>query len=146
VLISVTIILTVIGSLFGPNWPALVEAQSTLPPRDSTPAPPSDNDDKDSDKPLGAHLDLQVQPVPPGAWSMVQWQDTAGNWHNVAGWQRDLGIDGFGRWWVAAKDFNSGPFRWVVTQGLGGPELGVSQSFNLPAGVNQALRVEVALQ
>jgi len=74
---------------------------------------------------------------------VVQWQDAAGNWHNVEGWQRGLGVGGFERWWVAAKDFNSGPFRWVVTQGPGGPELGVSQPFNLPGGGNQVLRVEV---
>jgi hypothetical protein len=47
---------------------------------------------------------------------------------------------------VAAKDFNTGPFRWLVTQGPGGPEVGASQPFNLPGGANQVVRVEVKVK
>ena len=92
---------------------------------------------------MGAYIELRVAPVPPGAWSVVQWQDWAGGWHDVEGWQGEVGPDGFERWWVAAKDFNTGPFRWQVTQGRGGAELGLSRPFILPAGGNQVVRVDV---
>jgi hypothetical protein len=42
---------------------------------------------------------------------------------------------------VAAKDFNTGLFRWLVTQGQNGAELGLNRPFNLPAGGNQVVRV-----
>ena len=128
-------------------WPVSpVWAEGGLPPRERPPAgQPDDEGDSDRGAPLGAYLELQVAPVPPGAWSVVQWADSAGNWHNVEGWQRELGLDGFERWWVAAKDFNTGPFRWLVTQGAGGPELGVSQPFYLPGGGNQVVRVGVTV-
>jgi hypothetical protein len=129
-------------------WPSLpVQAQEGLPPRETpAPQPPADDDDDDdSGASVGAYIELHVALVSPDAWSVVQWEDSAGNWHNVEGWQGELGLDGFERWWVAAKDFNTGPFRWLVTQSQAGPELGVSQPFNLPGGGNQVIRVTVTL-
>lgn len=138
-------IFLLILELLATVWPlATVQAQGGLPPRE-TPAPQPPVDDDDRGASVGAYIELHVAPVPPGAWSVVQWQDNAGGWHDVEGWQGELGLDGFERWWVAAKDFNNGPFRWQVTQGQGGAELGVSQSFNMPAGGNQVVRVGVTL-
>lgn len=144
-LFCLSIFLLILGGLAGTVWPvSTVQAEGGLPPRER-PVPLRPADDDDDDAPVGAYIELHVSPVPPGARSVVQWQDYAGNWHNVEGWQGELGPDAFERWWVAAKDFNTGPFRWQVTQGHAGSGLGVSQPFNLPAGGNQVVRVEVSL-
>jgi hypothetical protein len=88
---------------------------------------------------------------------VVQWQDKAGGWHDVEGWQGTLepdgspapqggtgaGRDGSKRWWVAAKDFGTGPFRWIVTQGKNGRPLAASAWFNLPSVANETVRIEV---
>jgi hypothetical protein len=93
-----------------------------------------------------AYIELSVLPVPAGAWSVVQWQDSAGNWHDVEGWRGSLPENGIQRWVVEAKDFNTGPFRWVVRQGQSGSTAGMSNPFNLPAGANETVRVIVTLQ
>ena len=110
-------------------FPLVVGAQagSGLPGRDSPPQEKS----KDKDRsPAGAHIEL-LAPEFPGAWSAVQWQDPAGNWHVVEGWQGSLDERGGVRWWVAAKDFGTGPFRWVVGDSI--TTVTVSEPFNLPA-------------
>jgi hypothetical protein len=74
----------------------------------------------------------------------VQWQDSAGGWHDVEGWRGPL-AEGNRRWWVAAKDFGSGPFRWAIIEESGGRLLGASQPFNLPTQANETLQVTVSL-
>lgn len=127
--------------------PLSVQAGPTLPPRDPpTPTPSPDKDRGGKDKPVGAYIELQTQIASTGAWSVVQWQDNAGGWHDVEGWRGPLADGNNRRWWVAAKDFGKGPFRWVVTQGLGGQELGASAPFKLPSGANETLQVVVSLK
>jgi hypothetical protein len=46
---------------------------------------------------------------------------------------------------VAAKDFGTGPFRWVVTQGKNGRPLATSALFNLPGVANETMRIEILL-
>lgn len=105
-----------------------------LPPRPEDDAKEDDQDQTDdSDEEAGAYLELQVQAAPPAAWSIVQWQDNTGNWHKVEGWQGTLDPQGIRRWWVAPKDFNTGPFRWLLTAGPQGEQLAASQPFTLPA-------------
>ena len=133
--------------------PLLVQAGPDLPPRDPPPTnnpPPggdSQNDDDDDGRsaPLGAYIELQTQPLPVGAWSTVQWQDSVGGWQNVEGWHGALGSSGYQLWWVEAKDFGKGPFRWIVIQGNGGPIIGTSDAFNLPAGAGERVKVIVSL-
>ena len=91
----------------------------------------------------GAYLELHVSGAPSGAWSVVQWQDSAGGWHNVDGWVSSLDARGSQRWWVAAKDFGQGPFRWVVIQKPGNMELGVSEPFSLPTGANETVHINL---
>jgi len=79
---------------------------------------------------------LQVTGALADAWSVVQWQDFAGGWHDVEGWRGSLGQAGTRRWWVAPSDFGTGPFRWVVTQGPGGAILWSSEPFSLPSVEN----------
>jgi hypothetical protein len=138
-----TVVVIVIGLAVGAGLPIKpAQADAGLPPR-ATPVPTRHGGDDDRDRaPAGAAIELQVSGVPAGAWSVVQWQDRAGNWHAVEGWQGAL-EGGARRWWVAAKDFGSGPFRWAVTQGPGGSVLGVSQPFALPGAANETLRVTV---
>jgi len=91
-----------------------VLANGQLP--DRSPPPPGDDGGRDDGGPLGTHIEL-VAPEHAGAWSVVQWQDSAGNWHDVEGWRGTLDSTGYIRWWVAARDFGTGPFRWVITGG-----------------------------
>lgn len=133
--------LMVAGLLALNLWPVWVQAGPSLPPRDP-PGPQEDRDDDDDDgraEPVGAYIELQTQIAPAGAWSVVQWQDSAGGWHDVEGWRGPLADNR--RWWVAAKDFKTGPFRWAVTQGQAGSPLGVSAPFNLPSGANEVVQV-----
>jgi len=89
---------------------ATAQAAEGLP--DRNPPAPQDAGGDDSG-PIGTYIEL-VAPAHAGAWSVVQWQDSAGNWHDVEGWRGTLDNRGVRRWWVAAKDFGTGPFRWVV--------------------------------
>jgi hypothetical protein len=122
-------------------------AEAGLPVRD-TPTPAHEQQQKGKSKdngPLGAWIELQAQPAPAEAWSVVQWQNELGDWYDVEGWRGSLEGNGYRRWWVHEKDFGYGPFRWVVTQGQDGPVLGASQTFNLPGGANETVRVTVSV-
>jgi hypothetical protein len=90
---------------------------------------------------VGAYIELVGSDVPAGAWGVVQWQDSAGGWHNVEGWQ-GLMVNS-SRWWVHPKDFGTGPFRWAVLNAPGGAVLKVSEPFQLPTGANETTLVTV---
>jgi len=142
------LILMSIGSLFGSGWPLLqVEAGPTLPPRGGpTPNAPSDSDDSDDDIPIGAYIELYARPAGVGLWAVVQWQDSAGQWHDVEGWRGIQDENGYRRWWVAARDFDKGPFRWGVAHGPADPVLAVSDLFDLPDQANQVVTVDVTVK
>jgi hypothetical protein len=87
-------------------------------------------------------------------WTVVQWQDSWGDWHDVEGWRGELDevaigsdgtVEGKKTWWVAGDDFGKGAFRWVAYQGKEGETLGVSKSFNLPGSGHEAVQIEVSL-
>ncbi len=125
-------------------WPA--QADSTLPPRDPLPVQvdeTNDDDDDDDRAPVGAYIELAAQPTLAGQWSQIEWQDSNGNWQSVEGWGGWLDQQGQRRWWVAAKDFGTGPFRWVVSpevDGLGGL---ISENFFLPTESNQIVKIGI---
>lgn len=146
-LIKLTFAILFTSLLAWAMWPASV-AEADLPPRNTpTPIPASSKDiDKDDDGPIGAWLELQAGSAHAGKWSGVQWQNSAGAWENVDGWQGSLDEAGRCSWWVAAKDFGRGPFRWVITQGKGGPVLSASEPFYLPAGANETVKVNMAVE
>jgi len=88
-------------------------------------------------------------------WTVVQWQDNKGQWHDVEGWRGTLDrvvVDGdeeiVGRktWWVSASDLGEGPFRWLVYRAEGGRLLVSSEEFYLPGADGQTAMVEVALE
>jgi hypothetical protein len=116
-------------------------AQGALPSR----LPIRHHDSVDRSGPVGAYLALTVtSDMAPYAWHAVQWQDSAGGWHDVEGWRSQSG-DG-SVWWVDAKDFGTGPFRWVTKDGVDGQVIEASMPFQLPSVANETLWVSVAPQ
>jgi len=88
-------------------------------------------------------------------WTAVEWQDPhTGTWREVESWQGTLdGVRGEGdavaghkTWWVARRDRGTGPFRWLVYRGRGGPLVATSAPFDLPAGAGQTVVVEVTIE
>ncbi len=76
--------------------------------------------------------------------SVVQWQDDMGGWHEVEGWRGTVGGNRT-VWWVEAKDWGKGPFRWLVYES--GTEadsiLAVSGEFYLPSRQGEVTRISV---
>ncbi len=83
-------------------------------------------------------------------WTVVEWQDALGGWHEVEGWRGTLDeiVDGEGRkvWWMAQKDLGTGPFRWTVYRRLSGGLLARSEPFDLPGTAGQTAVINVALR
>jgi len=95
--------------------------------------------------PDGSYFELYVRPSQPGLWTIVQWQDSAGGWHDIEGWQGTLNEGHKKGWWVAPAIFGEGPFRWTVYQSKGGQLLATSDSFYLPASAGKKVRVGMSL-
>jgi hypothetical protein len=102
----------------------------------------------------GARIELRVTCEPNcaslpsgGIWTVVQWQDAWGAWHDVEGWRGALDdfLNGVAvkSWWVYNADLGKGPFRWQICHDECNKPLGVSASFNLPDDPNQVLIVEM---
>jgi hypothetical protein len=90
---------------------------------------------------------LNAAPYTQSVWTVVQWQDSSGAWQAVTGWQGqldELGQASYKKWWVAPKDFGSGPFRWAVynlTSNQTDTLIAVTAPFNLPTQSYQVLEV-----
>ncbi|HQE93732.1 MAG TPA: hypothetical protein PLH19_02460 [Anaerolineae bacterium] len=102
----------------------------------------------------GALIWLRVQsettvPLPATLWTVVQWQDAQGDWHDVEGWRGTLDEvaknEGRKVWWLPADLFGAGPFRWVVYAPHGGAMLAISPAFYLPTATGQRTMVTVTL-
>ena len=113
--------------------PAVVSAD--LPPRPDVELPEEEDDEEDT--PLGAYITLSASA---GTWTVVQWQGNDGRWHDVEGWRGTL--EGHSKtWWVAHKDFSTGPFRWIVYQSQNAPIVAISPPFTLPSEPNQTTQI-----
>ena len=132
-------------ALLAVGLPALLQAAppADLPPRD-TPTPVRSGGHRPSNVPLAGLIELHVQPARTGLWAVVQWQDAAGDWHDVEGW-RDALVGGYQQWGIFQAEFGKGPFRWAIYQGAGGKLLAASAPFNLPAGDGEIVTVSVVL-
>ena len=146
ILLGLVFVGMALGLLLWAAWTP-VQAGAGLPSRD-TPTPTrdasrddDDDDNKGSATPVGAYIVLQTTSSQAGTWSAVQWQDNNGDWQTVEGWQGPLPVNN--RWWVAAKDFKTGPFRWAILNGPGGEILSASTPFNLPGQANETLFVNL---
>ena len=78
-----------------------------------------------------ASIALETKPAPRLLWSVVQWKDAQGAWHDVEGW-RGAVANGRIEWAVEEKDFGTGPFRWLVYDSEGDYVLEASEVFQLP--------------
>ncbi len=100
-----------------------------LPPR-PTKTPIPDKERPTPDLPAGT-LILHTQPAVTGLWSVVQWQDTTGEWRDVEGWRGEINA-GKTIWWVEQAQWHTGPFRWAVFETRDGKLLATSELFFLP--------------
>ena len=96
-------------------------------------------------KPVGGAIELRVAPAGRALWTVVQWQDSLGGWHDVEGWQGKLDGSDDKTWWVHRADFGKGPFRWAMYQGVGGEWVATSEGFYLPRFAGDVVRVQVSL-
>jgi hypothetical protein len=140
-------LIIVVALLIGllPGTPSVTAAP---PPRATlTPTPYSM---PSAGNPFGSYIELRLPTDNINLWTVVQWQDSLGGWHDVETWRGIL--DEINRhkgdklWWVYPRDYGKGPFRWQVYQSPGGALLATSSSFNLPAAANQRVIVEVTLK
>jgi hypothetical protein len=146
IILGFSLIVTLASALSVLVWlPSPAAAAPSLPPR----YPPAniDEDGKDDDdrKAVGAYVELHVHSAQAGVWTVVQWQDNNGDWHDVEGWQGNFDQGNKKVWWVAAADFNKGPFRWATYRSRGGELLATSKPFYLPQMPNETMLVEVWL-
>jgi len=153
--------LTLIGCLtFSLVWTPLVThaggglpSRGVLPAREtpepdpvSSPERVEHSDSDDGGSVIGAYIELYLSGSAVNPWAVVQWQDQAGNWHNVEGWQGRLDTANYQRWWVAWGNFGQGPFRWIITNGPGGAVLEASLPFTLPADSVSHVQVTLSLE
>jgi len=145
--LGIALLLSLLSALASARSEASPLALPTRPEDAEPPPPPgSGGDDDDKDEPVGAHIVLQVPSAPTGVWTIVQWQDSAGGWHDIDGWQGTLDEGDQKMWWLASDLFGKGPFRWLVYQSTRGEKLlAASESFYLPDAEGEKLWVEVSL-
>ncbi len=86
---------------------------------------------------------LQASGAPATAWTVMQWQDALGGWHDVEGWRGEFDADGYKTWRFPEQHFGTGPFRWEVFSKRDGGVWGVSAPFQLPDGRDQLLTITV---
>jgi hypothetical protein len=134
-------------------------ALSELPPRpEPSPSAPSQSEPRTAGLLLRATYPAnwpwtQVHWQTP--WTVVQWQDAEGDWHDVEGWQGpptliipDTGntLVGLKAWGVAPKDFDTGPFRWIVYADRNrATRLATSATFDLPGHADSTRTLTVTL-
>lgn len=93
---------------------------------------------------VGSHVVLKVatnDAVSPSWWTVIQWQDNRGRFHDVEGWRSQLSAQRRQRWWVASKDAETGLFRWQIYDSNTNYVIWTSQTFYLPAD-GQELTIE----
>jgi hypothetical protein len=97
----------------------------------------------------GTYIELRLPTDNINLWTVVQWQDGVGNWHDVEGWRGTLDFindhKGDKVWWVLPYSYGDGPCRWLVYDHPDGNILATSHSFYLP-GADRHVVVEVVLR
>ena len=150
----ITCSLLVLVSLPSPARTALAD----LPPRFTpTPTPPAQPAPQSA--PAGAQIQLRAQfsqdwpatGIPwQELWTVVQWQDEWGYWHDVEGWQGTLDevqdCAGTKTWWLDQGLLGKGPFRWAIYRSQGTTLSAASDPFNLPARTGETATIEISLE
>ena len=94
---------------------------------------------------IGGAIHLRVNGPTAGLWTVVQWQDGLGGWHDVTGWRGEFVPQGYVHWWVAPPDLATGPFRWQIFTAEDGDMAAVSAPFYLPETNGQTLVIYAEL-
>jgi hypothetical protein len=126
------------GLTLGSGRPAAAQAP------ERTPVSATQTAEAAAAHPLVGAVRLSAPEAPVTAWTVVQWGDALGGWHDVEGWRGELDSGQQKVWWVLGKDFGTGPFRWVVLERPGGRVWAISPAFSLPAGAGQWVIVTAA--
>ncbi len=126
------------GVLWSTNVPTSA-AHDELPPR---PKPIQDDEPNDGQS---AWIQLWPTPVLPKLWTVVQWVDGQGAWHDVEGWRGYLNHPTYISWRVLQSEFGKGPFRWVTYDKADGTVLAISETFHLPTNNGEIRKINVPL-
>ena len=126
-----------LGVLLALLAPGPAAAMPPRPPRPTSPPPAASAPERTL---IVLSLILPAE-TPPAVWqqlwTVVQWQDAAGAWHDVMGWRGALDEAAFGigkkTWVVEDKDLGTGLFVWLVYAYPGGEPVAASPPFYLPA-------------
>ena len=133
--------LIVMGVLLTSLWQPTAQA-GVLPPPRPTLTPTSQSS-------TGAYIELRLPTDNINLWTVVQWQDGEGNWHDVESWRGILDEihdhKGDKIWWVLPGEYGDGPCRWQVYDRAGGKLLATSHAFYLPMA-NRHVIAEVVLK
>ena len=156
--VSALLLLVWGGSIATGGTPEVGQAPlptSTRPPTPAIPSTPAVQPTRPPNTEIaGGWIELRVrfspaETEPQALWTIVQWQDTEGRWHNVDGWQGtfDEIHDGWGvkRWWLDQTLFAHGPFRWLIYRSKEDTLLTVSDPFFLPEYTGQTTYIELPL-
>lgn len=135
---------------------SLTPRPTTVPKTPTTTMPPPTSPEPAASE--GAQIWLRVKDTPNrrfteaqwrSLWTVVQWQDAAGNWYDVEGWQGELDDwtkEGRKVWWLSERLFGAGPFRWVVYERQQDQLTAESQSFYLPSSSDQIVYICMSIQ
>lgn len=121
-----------------PGSTAVVLAE--LPPR-----PTPEIDIVGDDNETGGFIEVVIPDAPDSVWTVVEWQDGEGVWHEVTGWRDGLADVDSRRWWVGPENFGTGPYRWVIYDGPEGTLLATSDWFDMPPQPRALVRAVVNL-
>lgn len=92
----------------------------------------------------GGFIELRIEgQLVEGIWTLVQWQDAQGDWHDVTGWQGTLDEGNVKTWWVGEEDLGAGPFRWMAV--VDTAVIGTSEAFFLPVQPGEKVIVTIPL-
>ena len=118
-----------------------------LPPRpEPEPENPIEIVDGFDGQQIQLHLENEVEDIPSGLWTVVEWQDpNTGDWYETDGWHGTLNTPTTQEWWVGSDMFGDGLFRWQLYDSEGGELLMTSAMFNLPEHKDLKVIVNVLL-
>ena len=70
----------------------------------------------------------------------MQWRNKQGQWQDVVGWQSNTIAKPI-KWWVSAKEFGVGQFRWVLLRN--NKVVAQSEPFSLPKKAREMLTIKI---